>query len=376
MTTYAFPPMLFPSDDLVTLWSQEGQWTSFEQQVRSKALAGYAQKALPDKELTRFMPACMSLIFYQKRASCYIPLGECSWIATSDKVPFIPSACYQLLEECFGSPRSLAHLIGATFNQLRIVYCAESLIVDLGPCAERELMLMIVEPGVSVSLVDTVRGYTAQRMILGSIGQEARVTCMSDHQADTFLQHDRWNLEKAACLEMTQMVSQTKQSWLRKEYVLDEEADLSYTFFSGVRDDEQCALTTVQEHRGRASKSAVSVKTVGAGSSKTFYRGIISISPQGKASIAHQQQRALLISTAARTCAIPSLEVATHEVQCSHGSAVGQFQEGELQYLQSRGLSVELSKRLLVEGFFQGSVSHGHGDLESRLDAMVKQLLA
>ncbi len=38
-------------------------------------------------------------------------------------------------------------------------------------------------------------------------------------------------------------------------------------------------------------------------------------------------------------------------MQCSHGSAVGQFDREQLFYAQARGLKEEAAKKLLLEGF-------------------------
>ena len=85
---------------------------------------------------------------------------------------------------------------------------------------------------------------------------------------------------------------------------------------------------------------------------RSFYRGTIRIAEDASKSEADQQQRALLLSSDARICAIPSLEVATHDVQCAHGSAAGRVNPEELWYLQQRGLDKEQAEKLLVEGFF------------------------
>jgi len=48
---------------------------------------------------------------------------------------------------------------------------------------------------------------------------------------------------------------------------------------------------------------------------------------------------------------VPSLKILNHDVQCSHGSGVGQFDKEQLFYAQARGLEKEVAKKLLLEGF-------------------------
>jgi len=363
---FAFPRSLFPAKDQVADWSRTGSLTAFEEDLRAQALLHYVQESSPDKELTKFIVplGTWAKQFDYRRAdssssSSYAPLGNHSWIATVDKAPFIPSHCERLFLQSIAFPRSLVHLVGATCTRLRILYCAESLaniiIDDTDP---HELLFVIIEPNVSVVILDKICSMSpASRVILGSIGSGAQVTWISDHKAAALFEHERWSLSSLASLESVQGISSTKQSWLRREFELEDHAHLRYTFLGALGTNEHCALTTVQEHIGPSSTSSVMVKTGGACQSRSFYRGVIKIVPNCIQTVAHQQQRALLLTAGARACAIPSLEVATHEVHCSHGSAVGQLQDGELMYLQSKGLTVDQARALLIEGFFDEKLS-------------------
>ncbi len=370
MAQYAFPHDLFPPTELIGHLNKEGSWTPFEEELRAKAFLGYSQVGKPDKELTRFMTPMISWGVEKGAASSYRQLGERSWIATLDRAPHIPSACYDLLHSSMNGPRSLMHLIGATFHRVRIMYCAESLehVALEDSLGGKEVLFMILEKGISVKVQDSVNSpELSARVIVGSLASHSDLVWVSEHTGGVILQHDSWHLEKGSHLEMLQVLTGARQSWLRKEYVLNDEAHMKYTFLGSLRGTEQSALTTVQEHRGLSSSSSVLVKTVGTDQAKSFYRGTIAIFKDAHKSVALQQQRALLLSPGARTCAIPSLEVATHEVQCSHGSAVGQFDEEKLQYLRSRGMSVECAKHLLIEGFFNEPLCVAHPEIHKRL---------
>jgi Fe-S cluster assembly protein SufD len=45
------------------------------------------------------------------------------------------------------------------------------------------------------------------------------------------------------------------------------------------------------------------------------------------------------------------LEIYADDVKCSHGATAGQLDEGQLFYLQTRGIAAPLAKRLLLEAF-------------------------
>ena len=49
---------------------------------------------------------------------------------------------------------------------------------------------------------------------------------------------------------------------------------------------------------------------------------------------------------------MPNLEIETNEVSCSHASTVGEIDEDQRFYLESRGVPTTTAEQLLVSGFF------------------------
>lgn len=64
---------------------------------------------------------------------------------------------------------------------------------------------------------------------------------------------------------------------------------------------------------------------------------------------AYQQNNNLIISESATMNAKPELEIFADDVKCSHGTTTGQFDEKAIFYLQSRGVSKDAAKDLLIE---------------------------
>ncbi len=69
-----------------------------------------------------------------------------------------------------------------------------------------------------------------------------------------------------------------------------------------------------------------------------------------------QVNKNILLSPSAKAVSIPSLEILTNDVQCSHGSAVGQLDQGHIFYLMARGLQEVQAKQLLLESFIENSI--------------------
>ena len=71
-----------------------------------------------------------------------------------------------------------------------------------------------------------------------------------------------------------------------------------------------------------------------------------------------QEQKNILLSDSARADSDPKLEILNNDViRCTHGAAVGPVDEEMVFYLQSRGLDRTTAEQLIVEGFFQSTLS-------------------
>lgn len=113
------------------------------------------------------------------------------------------------------------------------------------------------------------------------------------------------------------------------------------------------------EHRSLihhdASKTTSDLVYKGAlqGTSRATFFGNILIEPHARATASDQTNRNLILSEGAKADSIPFLEIHNSDVvRCGHHSSVGQVDELQLFYLESRGIPREEAARLLVFGFF------------------------
>lgn len=65
----------------------------------------------------------------------------------------------------------------------------------------------------------------------------------------------------------------------------------------------------------------------------------------------HQSNHNLLLSNEAEIDTKPNLEIYTDDISASHGATVGQLDDEALFYLQSRGISAEQARDMLMAGF-------------------------
>jgi Fe-S cluster assembly protein SufD len=109
---------------------------------------------------------------------------------------------------------------------------------------------------------------------------------------------------------------------------------------------------TRQDHVSPQANSDLLYKGALYDQSKTIFRGVIRVFPKAQRTDAYQTNRNLLLSDRAEAVSLPNLEIEADDVKCSHGATVGQLDEEEMFYLQSRGLRRQDAERLVIFGFF------------------------
>jgi len=85
--------------------------------------------------------------------------------------------------------------------------------------------------------------------------------------------------------------------------------------------------------------------------SKAVFNGKIYVYEDAQKTNAFQQSNNILFSEKATVNAKPQLEIFADDVKCSHGTTIGQINKEALFYLQSRGLSEQTAKNLMVNAF-------------------------
>jgi Fe-S cluster assembly protein SufD len=87
------------------------------------------------------------------------------------------------------------------------------------------------------------------------------------------------------------------------------------------------------------------------GKSTGVFNGKIYVRQDAQKTNAFQSNRNVLLSDDASIFTKPQLEIWADDVKCSHGATTGQIDEEALFYLQSRGISKDTAKALLMIAF-------------------------
>ncbi|WP_291054083.1 Fe-S cluster assembly protein SufD [Herbiconiux sp.] len=106
----------------------------------------------------------------------------------------------------------------------------------------------------------------------------------------------------------------------------------------------------------------------------TVWVGDVLIGPHADGTDSYEQNRNLVLSEGTRADSIPNLEIETGNIQgAGHASSTGRFDDEQLFYLQSRGISEEEARRLVVRGFLAEIIQQiGSPALEARLSEAVE----
>jgi Fe-S cluster assembly protein SufD len=105
------------------------------------------------------------------------------------------------------------------------------------------------------------------------------------------------------------------------------------------------------EHQAAHCRSDMLYKGILQKKSQTEFKGKVLVQQSAQKTVAQQQNHHLLLSKNAEARSCPELEIYADDVQCKHGSTVGELDGDALFYLTSRGVPKEMAVQLLLQGF-------------------------
>ena len=107
----------------------------------------------------------------------------------------------------------------------------------------------------------------------------------------------------------------------------------------------------VVDHAVPHCSSNTLFRTVLDGASTGVFQGKVIVRPHAQKTDGRQMSNALLLSRDAAMNAKPELEIYADDVQCAHGSTIGELNREALFYLRSRGIDEQTARQLLISAF-------------------------
>ncbi len=118
-----------------------------------------------------------------------------------------------------------------------------------------------------------------------------------------------------------------------------------------VNNDQVVDNHTLVDHREPNCTSNQLYKGILNGSSRAVFNGKIFVQPIAQKTNSYQLNKNLLLGKDAQVNTKPQLEIGADDVKCTHGATIGQLNEDEIFYLQSRCISRKAAISMLSHGF-------------------------
>ena len=106
-------------------------------------------------------------------------------------------------------------------------------------------------------------------------------------------------------------------------------------------------------HLASNTSSLITSKSISKDGGRTTYRGKIYVSPTATNVKSNVECDALILDEKSASDTVPYMEIQSDDVSISHEASVSKLDSEKLFYLQSRGLSEQKAKQLLVQGFIE-----------------------
>ncbi|MEX0838788.1 MAG: Fe-S cluster assembly protein SufD [Parvibaculum sp.] len=130
-------------------------------------------------------------------------------------------------------------------------------------------------------------------------------------------------------------------------------ANGAYALRAAQHADQFCVI----DHATPDCTSHTLFKGVLDGASEGVFQGKVIVRPHAQKTDGRQMTHALLLSRDAAMNAKPELEIYADDVQCAHGSTVGEISRDAIFYLRSRGIPETQARQLLVSAFLDEALA-------------------
>ena len=153
-------------------------------------------------------------------------------------------------------------------------------------------------------------------------------------------------------ISWTQVESGSAITWKYPSVILQgDESEGSFYSVALTHDHMQADTGTKMIHIGKNTKSTIISKGISADKSSNAYRGQVKIMPSADNARNYSQCDSMLVGSKSSAHTYPYLDVKNKTAQIEHEATTSRISEDQLFYLQSRGLNMEKSISMLVNGF-------------------------
>jgi Fe-S cluster assembly protein SufB len=159
-------------------------------------------------------------------------------------------------------------------------------------------------------------------------------------------------LGKNSKISWTQVESGSAITWKYPSCILQGDGSEGAFYSVALTHDMMQADTgTKMIHIGKNTKSTIISKGISTGKSSNAYRGQVKIMPSAENARNYSQCDSMLVGDQCSASTYPYIEVKNKTATIEHEATTSRISEDQIFYLQSRGLDMEKSISMLVNGF-------------------------
>ena len=153
-------------------------------------------------------------------------------------------------------------------------------------------------------------------------------------------------------ISWTQVEAGSAITWKYPSVILQGDNSVGAFYSVALTHDMMIADTgTKMIHVGKNTKSTIISKGISTDKSANSYRGLVKVLPTATGARNYSQCDSMLVGDRCSANTFPYLEVKNKTAVVEHEASTSRISEDQLFYLQSRGLDLETSISLLVNGF-------------------------
>lgn len=157
---------------------------------------------------------------------------------------------------------------------------------------------------------------------------------------------------KNSKISWTQVESGSAITWKYPSCILQgENSEGAFYSVALTHDKMQADTGTKMIHIGKNTKSTIISKGISADGSSNSYRGLVKIMPSAENARNYSQCDSMLVGNSCSANTFPYMEIKNKSAIVEHEASTSKLSEDQLFYLMSRGLSMEESISILVNGF-------------------------
>lgn len=158
-------------------------------------------------------------------------------------------------------------------------------------------------------------------------------------------------VKKDSELSVSWKINSNENLKIHQKFILQEGSVLRIKGLYDLKKETQILHEIQIHHIGKNSQSETELKSVLDDQSRLNLTGQINVEKDCTGINSNLLHKTILLSKQAKVKTQPELRIKNNDVKCKHGATIGSLDEQAIAYMQSRGLSKNTAKEILVEAF-------------------------